>query len=409
MKIGYFTNQYPAVSHTFIRREIQALAVSELEVVRFAIRPASGTQIHPEDAEEQQKTIYLTKTSYFHVVTLLYKSFFTRPNRTFNMLYLAFQLGWKSDRGLLRHAVYAVEAVVLADLCEQEKIEHLHVHFGTNPATIAMLASILSHKSFSFTAHGSEEFEKAPLLALGLKVARSAFAIGVSSFGCAQLMRWSSPEHWSKIFCVHCGVDDAFLSEPVSPVPSELRFVCVGRLGEHKAQLLLINATREVVDAGFNCHVVLAGDGPMRPRLEALIRSLNLENNVTITGWIPSEQVRSELTRSRALVLPSFSENMPVVIMEAMAVGRPVVSTYVAGIPELVIPGSTGWLVPAGDVSALAEALKEVARMPVGELCAMGKAGRDRVSNQFDARKEAQKLRLLFERVIHMDQTTETQ
>lgn len=369
-------------------------------MTRFAIHPASGSLIHSDDAKEFDKTRYLSRTPYYLVAALLIKSAFTRPLKVLQLFWLAGKIGWKSDRGLFRNIIYAVEAVILAEWCGAESIEHLHVHFGTNPATIAMLAQILSGTTFSFTAHGSEEFEKAPLLALDAKIEHAAFVVGVSSFGRAQLMRWSMPEYWSKIYCIHCGLDEEFLKQKVVPVPSDATFLCVGRLGEHKAQLLLVEATRRVVEAGINCRVVLAGDGPMRSRIEALIRSLNLENNVTITGWIPSDKVMVELGLARALILPSFSENMPVVIMEAMASGRPVISTYVAGIPELVIPGKTGWLVPSGDVVALSHAMTEAAKASADELRVMGTAGRNRIMDQFDARKEAKELLSLFERVI---------
>ena len=133
----------------------------------------------------------------------------------------------------------------------------------------------------------------------------------------------------------------------------------MGRLGEHKGQLILVEAVHRLRDAGVYCEVVLAGDGPMRPQVEAAIQRASLERQITITGWVPGERVMAEIAASRALVLPSFSENMPVVIMESLALGRPVISTYIAGIPELVQPGKSGWLVPSGDDVTLAEALRE--------------------------------------------------
>jgi glycosyltransferase involved in cell wall biosynthesis len=183
----------------------------------------------------------------------------------------------------------------------------------------------------------------------------------------------------------------------LTPPGSAPRLVCVGRLGEHKAQIVLVGAVRRLRDAGINCEVVLVGDGPMRPQVEAAIRDAALERQMSITGWVPGERVKAEILAARALVLPSFSENMPVVIMEAMALGRPVVSTYIAGIPELVAPGVNGWLVAAGDEAALAEALREALATAPERLAAMGAAARARVLEQHDALKEAQKLKELFE------------
>ncbi len=314
------------------------------------------------------------------------------------MLVLSVKMGRRSDRGLLRHFAYAAEAAVLADWCRRESAQHIHAHFGTNSAAIAMLASMLLGVPFSFTAHGSEEFEKAPLLALDVKLGHAAFAICVSSFGRSQLMRWSSPEQWGKIKLVHCGLDRTFLQTTISPIPLSPRFVCVGRLGEHKAQLILIEAVHRLNQMGIHCHVILAGDGPMRPIVENEIRRHGLEQQITVTGWVSGERVKTEVAAARALILPSFSENMPVVLMEAAALGRPVISTYIAGIPELVQPGKTGWLVPASDVAALAEAMEEALVAPVERLAEMGGAGRAYVLEHHDAVKEAGKLLELFRR-----------
>ena len=211
-------------------------------------------------------------------------------------------------------------------------------------------------------------------------------------------MRWSAPDQWSKIVVVRCGVDSGFLGAPVQAPPSAPRLVCVGRLGEHKAQLILVAAARRLREIGITCDIVLAGDGPMRSQVECAIRRLGLQDHISITGWVSGERVKAEIIAARALVLPSFSENMPVVIMEAMALGRPVISTYIAGIPELVRPGENGWLVPAGDEVALAQALREVLAAPVDQLMAMGAAGRTRIIERHDVIKEAGNLKDLFDR-----------
>jgi colanic acid/amylovoran biosynthesis glycosyltransferase len=399
MRVAYFTNQYPAVSHTFIRREIQALEDQGITIIRYALRPSAGVLVHAEDRLEFEKTKYILKIGPSEILRCLASTAWRGPIAKIKMVRLAFRMGWRSDRGLLRHLAYAVEAIVLAYWCRRDAVQHLHAHFGTNSAAIAMLAGKLAGVSYSFTAHGSEEFEKAPLLSLDLKLTHAAFAVCVSSFGRAQLMRWSSPVLWRKIAVIHCGVDSGFLSPNPSIVGSAPRFVCVGRLGEHKAQLILVEAVRRLRDAGIYCEVVLAGDGPMRRQIEAAIRGTGLERQITITGWVSSERVRAEILAARALVLPSFSENMPVVIMEALALGRPVISTYIAGIPELVQSGKTGWLVPSSDEAALAQAMHEALVATVDQLTGMGAAGRVHVSEHHDAFKEAKKLRELFKSV----------
>lgn len=396
MKIAYFINQYPAVSHTFIRREILALERIGVTILRFGLRPSQGDFLHQEDRSELEKTRYVLRAGPVEFIRYLFHWIMRRPFAMMRVSALAAKMGWRSDRGLARHLAYAIEAAVLASWCVRDKVDHIHAHFGTNSAAIAMLASRLSGISYSFTAHGSEEFEKAPLLSLDLKLDHAAFAVCVSAFGRSQLMRWSSPDQWEKIKLVHCGLDRDFLDSSAVAVSSRPRFVCVGRLGEHKAQLILVEAVHRLREKGVQCEVVLAGDGPMRPSVEDAIRRLGLEQQFTITGWVPSERVKEEISAARALILPSFSENMPVAIMEAMALGRPVISTYIAGIPELVRPGKTGWLVPSSDAESLADAMKEAIEAPVDRLMAMGAAGHNYILDQHDAAKEAGKLEQLF-------------
>jgi colanic acid/amylovoran biosynthesis glycosyltransferase len=213
-------------------------------------------------------------------------------------------------------------------------------------------------------------------------------------------MRWSSADRWKKIEVVHCGVDSAFLDGPIQPAPTNPRFVCVGRFVEPKAQLVLIKAVSQLQKMGIFCELVLVGDGPMRSKIEDAIRQAHLENQITLTGSISGERVKAEILSSRAMVLASFSENMPVVIMEAMALGRPVVSTYIAGIPELVQPGQTGWLVPASDSSALAEAMRQALTASNVDLHRMGQEARRHVLEHHDNLKEAVKLKELFEQSI---------
>ena len=192
------------------------------------------------------------------------------------------------------------------------------------------------------------------------KLEHAAFVVCVSAFGRSQYMRWTRSDLWQKIVVVHCGLDRSFFNSQLHMPPATPRLVCVGRLSEQKAQTVLVAAVRRLRDEGVHCEVVLAGDGPMRDLIENEIQQAGLQRQVTITGWLSGDRIKTEISAARALVLPSFAENMPVVIMEAFALGRPVISTYIAGIPELVRPQVSGWLVPAGDEIALAKAIRDV-------------------------------------------------
>lgn len=396
MRVAYFTNQYPSVTHTFIRREIRSLEALGLEISRYALTSGSNL-IDVEDKAEAERTRYILKAGPGALIGCCITMLLSDPLRFIAAIRDAVSMGWHSDRGIIRHFAYVVEAATLARWCRRDGIQHLHAHFGTNSAAIAMLASRISAIPYSFTAHGPDEFERATLLSLDIKLERAAFVVCVSSFGRSQLMRWSSPAQWGKIAVVHCGLDSSFLDSPLQRPPSTPRLVCVGRLSVQKAQSVLVAAARKLHAAGIDFEIMLAGDGPLRDSVEEAIRSAGLQQKVTILGWASGEQVRAEIAAARALVLPSFAENMPVVIMEALALGRPVISTYVAGIPELVQLGSTGWLVPAGDVDALADAMNEVLAAPVEKLATMGARGRVHVVEHHDALKEAAKLKRLFE------------
>ena len=171
----------------------------------------------------------------------------------------------------------------------------------------------------------------------------------------------------------------------------------MGRLCEQKGQLILIEAARRLAEANVDFTLTLVGDGELRQDIAALIDKHGLADRIRITGWATAGEVRSHLLRGRALVLPSFAEGLPVVIMEAMALRRPVISTYVAGIPELVRDQEHGWLVPAGDAEALAAAIRRCLDSAPAELQSMGRAAYARVRAQHQIETSAQQLKRLFE------------
>ncbi|MGB6488159.1 MAG: glycosyltransferase, partial [Steroidobacteraceae bacterium] len=201
---------------------------------------------------------------------------------------------------------------------------------------------------------------------------------------------------WPKVQVVHCGIEPGFYEVAGTGAAQLPRLVCVGRLCEAKGQLLLVEAAARMAARGVPFELVLAGDGPMRGELEAQIRNRGLAGRIRITGWISSADVRREILAARAMVLPTFAEGLPVVIMEAMSLRRPVLSTYVAGIPELVRPGRTGWLFPAGSVDELVKAMEECLSSSAETLQAMGEAARETALARHSIETEAAKLAKLI-------------
>lgn len=398
MRVAYLINQYPKVSHSFIRREIQALERLGLDISRVAIRGWDLELADPVDEAERSKTTYVLKQGIFVLLWSLVRMLLLQPARLMSALSLALQMTRQSDRHLLMHIAYLAEACRIVPWMSKWGIGHLHAHFGTNSAEVAMLVHELGGPPWSFTVHGPEEFDRKLVIGLAEKVRRSAFVVSISSFGRAQLYRLVDHELWPKIHVVHCGVDASFEALPKQANELSRRFVCVGRLCEQKGQILLLEAAKLLSAKGIRFEIVLAGDGDMRPALENFIAHNDLAGIVRITGWISGDQVRQEMIASRALVLPSFAEGLPVVIMEAMASRRPIISTYVAGIPELVRDGRDGWLIPAGDVDALVHAMEACLTLPDASIAEMGVDAREQVLKRHSIDIEARKLAGLFEK-----------
>jgi len=396
MRIAYFISQYPMVSHSFIRREILELENQGIEIVRFSIRRNENDLVDQQDINELTHTHYLTergvKNIFISVMMLVLKS----PVAFIRALFMSITMGRQSHVGVVKHLFYLIEACVLGSWVSEYGIKHIHAHFGSNPATIVLLVKQLYATRYSFTVHGPYEFDKPEALSLGLKIEHAAFVIAVSSFARSQLFRWCGHKHWEKIHVVHCALGSDFLESEIIPVPDNHRFVCVGRLCKQKGQLLLIEAIHRIVKQGIPVELVLAGDGPMRNELETLIKHYHLSAHIQITGWISGMQIQEEIIGSRAFVLPSFAEGLPVALMEACALHRPSVMTYIAGIPELIQSGDSGWLVPSGSIKLLGDALIQLLNTPTDELDVMsGKAYR-RLCLNHDIRSECATLKTLF-------------
>ncbi len=398
-RIAYFVNQYPKVSHSFIRREILALERQGFEIQRIALRGWDADLVDAEDVREREQTRYVLHAGMVGLLLAVLGTVVTRPVRFLTALKLALKMGMRADRPWPFHLAYLAEACRILPWLKEFGARHVHAHFGTNSAEVVMLAHTMGGPSYSFTVHGPDEFDKPEFLWLREKVRRSAFVVAISSFGRSQLYRWVDYADWPKVHVVHCGLEQAFHDVPVVPIPVAPRVVCVGRLSKAKGQLLLLEAVSHLARKGINLELVLAGDGEMRTELESMILHHKLQDKVRITGWISGDQVKEEILAARALALPSFAEGLPVVIMEAMALRRPVLTTYVAGIPELVRPGKEGWLFPAGDVEALVTVLEELLATPVEVLEKMGKAGHRRVLERHSVDVEAEKLAQIFRAV----------
>ena len=398
-RIAYLVNQYPKGSHTFIRREIHALERLGFDIERIALRGWDAELADEKDRRERTKTRYVLRDGLLALLAAMVSTMARSPARFGQALALALRMARNAERPWPFHIAYLAEACRVVRWLKASGAAHVHAHFGTNSAEVAMLARVLGGPSYSFTVHGPEEFDKAALLGLSEKTARAAFVVAISSFGQSQLLRWIRPDDRAKVQVVHCGLEEGF--HAINPPPaSGARLVCVGRICAQKAQTLLVEAAARLVKKGLAFDLVLVGDGEMRAEVEALIARYGLGKNVRITGWVSNERVREELLAARALVLPSLAEGLPVVVMEAMALRRVAVSTSVGGIPELIVDGTTGWLIPAGNVSALADAMERVLAASVDQLAAMGEKARASAIARHSIDREAAKLSALLHEAV---------
>jgi glycosyltransferase involved in cell wall biosynthesis len=382
------------VSHSFIRREILALEAHGFEVARIALRGWTAELPDPVDRKEQARTRYVLRYGIIPLLIDALRIMVRFPRHFARALRQAVCMGRESDRPFPHHLIYLAEACRVLCWVRRSACTRMHAHFGTNSAEVAMLTRLLGGPPYSFTVHGPEEF-MAPM-GLGDKINHAEFVVAISCFGRSQLYLHSRYADWPKIHVVHCGLESSFHDQVSGEVPAGPRLVCVGRLCEAKGQLLLIEAAARLMHAGIACELVLAGDGPLRGEIEALIQKLDLTSQVRLTGWISGDRVRAEILAARALILPSFAEGLPVVLMEAMALRRPVLSTYIAGIPELVIPGENGWLFPAGSIEDLVSAMATCLSTDPAELSRMGASGYARVMARHSIDRESAKLADLF-------------
>jgi colanic acid/amylovoran biosynthesis glycosyltransferase len=396
--IAYLTSLYARAGDTFIRGEVEQLRRLGHVVHTFSVRrPGPEEVVSDEIRRERERTIDLLEAGAVRLALAGLRRAIAAPRRSLEAVRTAIRVVPVGIPGRwVRRISYLLEAAYLADCLEAKGVGHLHNHIGENSAVVAMLAAIYADIPYSLTIHGPGEFDRPALLALDRKIGRAAFVAAISEFTRSQLFRWCAREDWPKIRVIRCGLDESFLSRAVAPIPARPRLVSVGRLAEQKGHLLLIDAAARLRERGMEFELVLVGDGPLRGEIEALIDRLDLSDCVRVTGFLGTAEVRRELEAARALVLPSFAEGLPVVIMEALALGRPVISTYVAGIPELVEPGRSGWLVPAGAVPPLVEAMAEALAADPAELEAMGRAGAAWVAERHDAAVEARKLAALI-------------
>jgi glycosyltransferase involved in cell wall biosynthesis len=397
MKLAYLVSQYPAANHAFMLRETSRLRQLGFDVDVVSIRRPDRPpdRLSPEERDAAGATFYVKDAGLSRVAVAHARTLVRRPLRYLAALGSALRLGDGRPGRTLAAAFYFVEAVVAGDHIDRSGASHVHCHYAS---TVGLLVSRLFPVTLSATLHGPDEFENPAGFRLRQKVEACRFVCAISSYARSQVMKNTPMAEWGKIEVVPLGVDTAvFAPSGGRPAPSPVRLVCAGRLAAVKGQHVLLAAMASLVTHRPAVVLHLAGDGPDREALERDVHARGLDGRVVFEGLLNQDRLQALYRESDAMVLASFAEGVPVVLMEAMAMGIPCVATWVAGVPELIADGVDGLLVPAGDADALAEAVGRLVD-DAGLRRRLGRAATDKVRERYDLDRNVARLADVFTR-----------
>jgi colanic acid/amylovoran biosynthesis glycosyltransferase len=412
--VAYLISRYPWLSHTFITREVTELRRLGMEIETVSVRaPADEEVLSYADRCERTQTHVLVPPRMTTLLTAHLRALSRRPAAYFSTLSYALRLRAGGPRAAIWQLFYFAEAILLWHHCVRRGTRHIHAHFANVSADVAMLAARFGGSggdrggrwTWSFSMHsqvaqrgdGATDFYDVVRHRLRAKVEQALFVACVSDFERSRLMTLVDPDHWRKLRVVRCGVDIDEFRPPRRDerADARLRILTVGRMLALKGHALLLEAVALRRAAGSPVRLTLVGDGPVREQLERLASDLGIDGDVTFAGAVASDRIHAYYAAADVFCLPSLAEGIPVVLMEAMATGLPVVATRIAGIPELVREGECGLLVVPGRGDVLAEALARLADSR--ELRrAMGTAARGRVAAEFERQRSARRLRAIF-------------
>jgi colanic acid/amylovoran biosynthesis glycosyltransferase len=384
--------QHPAINHAVILREVRLLRKHfEIETISVRAPDRPIPQLSEEERDEAKRTFYVNPGGASAALKALAALLISSPVRFARGFAYTVKLAGFRWRPL----GYFAQAAMVGVFMRRKGLTHLHTHYSS---TVALLV----HRTFGFeisiSFHGPDEFNDPAGFWIKEKVAACKFVRAISHFSRSQLMKSSAVSDWSKIEVVYMGVDpEAFPPRPFRSDPARVEIICVGRLAPVKAQHILIGAIDLVRREYPKVLLHMVGGGPDRKALEQEVAALGLDENVVFHGFTAQDQLDQLYRQADIFALPSFAEGVPGVLMEAMAMEIPCVSTWITGIPELIRNGVDGLLVAPSDVEAFAEAIRQLIADP--ELRRrIGAAGRAQVLNKFDLRKNSAALADVFRR-----------
>ncbi|MBX7527888.1 glycosyltransferase [Qipengyuania vesicularis] len=386
-RIAYLVSDLHAPSHTFVRREIEALRKRGANIDAFSIRNS--------DKDDTLDHTVIGHSPFAYVLAIV-ATLLTNPLRLFGTWWLALAHRPAGLRDLLWSQFHFIEAVFLARKLKQAKIDHLHNHFANSGASVGLLAAHLTGIPWSLTLHGISETDHPAGATLPDKLARARFVACASRFMMAQGMRRLDPDKWDKFKLVRCGVDTARLHELAThKISPAVRLLCVGRLSAEKGYFGLVEALSDERFANTDYGLRIVGDGPQGDQIQQAVTAAGLSDRVEFLGALPENETLREIAGCDVLVLPSLMEGLPVVLIEALALGKPVIASGVAGIPEIVRDGKNGYLIEPGNWDQLADRI-HLLLTDRGRLSEMTTCARDSFDTDFDIDRAIEPLVTLF-------------
>lgn len=396
--IGYLGRILPTLSETFVVREVAAHWRLGLPVRLFSLYPPEDPAMHPEirDLSLPLTTLWQPSRPAFWTAHLHYLQ---RRPRLYRQCWQDF-LRHPDSRGPARRRclLFLLVSPYAARCLETQGIKHLHAHFANTAASVALGAATLAGIPWSFTAHAYDVF--VDTLLLDLKLRRAAFVATVSNFHVQYLREHFPGARQARLEVIRYGLDPDLFPFQLRPRREPPVILAVGRLVATKGFHTLIAALARLRRQGLQPRCRIIGEGPERPSLTTQIARLGLADQVELLGRQLPAAVKAAYDQADLLVMPSCVKNndrdgIPNVLLEAMALGVPVISTWVSGIPELVRPEATGLLVPPEDPAALAEAIARLLQDP--ELAhRLARSARQLVETEFNIYRSAARLQELL-------------
>ncbi|GAB76704.1 Glycosyltransferase involved in cell wall bisynthesis [Austwickia chelonae] len=370
-RIAYLNSQYPALSHTFIEREIAAVRAQGWEVHTYSVRPCPSDQLRSVSMRAEAASTRVLLADKGRVAAASARLARRHPAAWAAAARCAVRAGYGTVKGRVWQGFYLAEAVLLHEWMREAGLRHVHVHMANVSADVARLVTVIGEAvdgpgswSWSLTVHGYAEFQYVEQWDVPAKILSARGICAISDFTRSQLMRLTTPDQWSKIEVVRMSVDADAYAPPSRPRVRDggpLRLVTVGRLVALKGIPTLVEAVQILAERGVPTVTRVIGGGEDMAALQEQVERAGLADSFLLCGPVGQDDLPAHYHWADVYVSPSFMEGLPVVLMEGMATGLPAVATNISGVPELVVDGVNGLLVRPGRADLLADALDRLA------------------------------------------------